>query len=601
MHYDPHEFIHSSTRKNNDIEDIYKQNEQIDEKEFEKCVEIARELLNSDISSAKDFKSKMILMRRQYKISPRNSTIILALRTRFSGHPNFNKIFKILVPCQGRSSSGVLVVTVATSPYPEKNGKKQKFSCEWNCYYCPNEPGQPRSYLHEEPAILRANQNNFDPVLQFTDRVWALAQMGHPVDKIELIVLGGTWESYPLEYRENFCRDLYFAANTLYETSDTRRSQKSLLEEQICNETASCKIIGLTLETRPDTITPETIALLRTYGCTRVQLGVQHTDDTILKKINRQCTTDQTKTALQLLKDACYKVDIHLMPNLPGATPEIDNLMFETVLTDPNLQADQWKIYPCEIVPWTVIKKWHDEGSYQPYDDNLLQEVIINIKKKIHPWIRLNRIIRDIPSQYILGGYSVPHMRDQILKVMNSRGLKCRCIRCREVGREKIEPESIKLKIRSYESSGSIEYFLSFENHNERLIGFLRLRITNLYTLKCLEGCAMIRELHVYGQMIPTVSQTSTTPLASNSQHLGFGSKLLTQAEMIARSHGYNKICVIAGIGTRNYYRKRGYIHLNEHGYLEKTLPPNVPNLIHFAVGIFAIMTCLCFFHIFEN
>lgn len=565
MEDDPIHFIRSKERINHDIEDL-KVNP--DPKEMETCKQFAFDLLEHSISNYKELRSSMIALRRKYRLSPRNSKLISAMRSHFTDHENFSTLFKLLVTTKRRSFSGVLVVTVVTSPYPDDEfGVKQKFSCKWDCFYCPHEPGQPRSYLHDEPAVLRANQNQFDPVMQFLDRVYALAEKGHPVDKIELIVLGGTWESYPLGYRERFCRDIYYAANTLYEQ---KRERKSLLDEQKLNENASCKIIGLTLETRPDTITTESIKQLRSYGCTRVQLGVQHTDDHILKKINRQCTTSAVKDSIRLLKNACFKIDIHIMPNLPGSSPEKDDNMFDEILNDADLQADQWKIYPCEIVPWTKIKKWHESGAYVPYGEHELQEVIIRIKSKIHPWIRLNRIIRDIPSQYIVGGVSIPHMRDQILSIMKGRNLQCRCIRCREICDSQFDLQSMKFKCREYKSSGGKEFFLSFEDAGERLVGFLRLRLSDSYTLDSIQGCAMIRELHVYGQMLPT---THTTPLSGKSQHLGFGSRLLVEAERIAQKHGYGRICVISGVGTREYYRKRGYATLNENYYLEKTIP----------------------------
>jgi ELP3 family radical SAM enzyme/protein acetyltransferase len=239
--------------------------------------------------------------------------------------------------------------------------------------------------------------NQFDPVLQFADRAATLAQNGHPVDKIELLVLGGTWESYPTPYRTEFIRDLFFAANTFLDRAP--RQRLGLAEEQRRNETASVKIIGLTLETRPDTIDAAALRRLREYGCTRVQLGLQHTDDAILKKINRGCTNADASRAIRLLKDACFKVDIHLMPNLPGASPAADAAMFDAVLEDPALQVDQWKIYPCEIVPWTVIERWHKDGKHAPYDDAALEEVLVAAKARVKPWVRLNRVRRDIPLQ----------------------------------------------------------------------------------------------------------------------------------------------------------------------------------------------------------
>ena len=469
-----------------------------------------------------------------------------------------------------KSESGVLVVTVLTSPYPEVNGKRQRFTCEWNCYYCPNEPGQPRSYLHDEPSVLRANQNSFDPILQFTDRLLTLESIGHPVDKIELLVLGGTWNSYPLEYRETFMRDIWYAANT-FGKSDPR-DPLSLSEEKRMNEEASAKIIGVTLETRPDCIDVETLRHFRRVGCTRVQLGVQHTDDTVLDRINRQCPTATTKRALKLLFDSGFKVDIHLMPQLPGTTPDDDKQMFMQVLGDPELQADQWKIYPTEITPWTVIERWKREGKYTPYSDRELTELLLWVKSRVHPWIRLNRVVRDIPSQYILGGLQTPNLREGLQVELHKRGLRCRCIRCREVGiRRRLkrvrQTDPPHLVIRRYRAHGGDEVFMSMEDTDETLYAFLRLRLSPKAHAEAFPqlveparsgygGCALIRELHVYGQLVPA-GQQDTSKTAT--QHCGYGARLLREAENYSGKRGFTKISVIAGVGTRGYYRKRGY------------------------------------------
>ena len=244
----------------------------------------------------------------------------------------YARLQSILVKKRGKSHSGVLVITVLTSPYPKVGKKTQRFSCKFNCYYCPNEPGQPRSYLRDEPAVLRANRNQFDPILQFHDRAATLAMNGHPVDKIEILVLGGTWSSYPKSYQESFVRDLFYAANTFWDRDNPSREPKSLAEEQLENETARSKIIGLTLETRPDCIDADELRRFRRYGCTRVQLGVQHTDDAILKLVNRGHGLQATIDGMRRLMDCGYKVDAHLMPDLPGSTVQKDRDMLKYVL-----------------------------------------------------------------------------------------------------------------------------------------------------------------------------------------------------------------------------------------------------------------------------
>jgi ELP3 family radical SAM enzyme/protein acetyltransferase len=365
--YRPDDFIRSERGHNDDIEDIIKRDDKPDDV-VKKHIEFTSDLLET-FEVTKTLGQTMNILRRRHRISLRHSDIITILDNCYRTHDKYQVLRDQLVSTKKRSESGVNVITVLTSPYPEVNGKQQKFSCQWNCYYCPNEPGQPRSYLHDEPAVKRANTNRFDPFLQFMDRGFALKRKGHPVDKIELIVLGGTWESYPLEYREKFILELFFAANEFeryYVLKKTSRTKQSLLKEQEINENSSCRIIGITLETRPDTIDLDSIKTLRLFGCTRVQLGVQHTDNAILEKINRQSTIEDTKRAIRLLKNACYKVDVHLMPNLPGSSVEKDILMFETMLYDPELQADQWKVYPCEVVPWTIIEKWFKNGDYVP-------------------------------------------------------------------------------------------------------------------------------------------------------------------------------------------------------------------------------------------
>lgn len=560
--YDPSVFKRAnSDHKNADIEDIMKREER-SESDIEVFTQFAHALLQIDSETCENIQKIFASLRKRFKCSPRNSDIIHVLDLRFRMHENYMGWRSKLVSTKTRSKSGVVVITVLTSPYPEVDGRKQTFSCKWNCYYCPNEPDQPRSYLHDEPAVIRANVNNFDPVLQFFDRAQALQDKGHEVDKIELIVLGGTWESYPLMYRKFFIRDLFYAANEF--GSITKRPKRQLEEEQIINETARCKIIGLTLETRPDTINADSIRGLREVGCTRVQLGVQHTDDAILKKINRKCTLQDTKTAIEFLKNACYKVDIHLMPNLPGSNIDMDFQMFKNVLYDPDLQADQWKIYPCEVVPWTVIEKWYHEGSYFPYSNENLIELLIKVKSLVHPYIRLNRVVRDIPSQYIFND-SVPNLRNELEKKMSLRGLSCACIRCREPGDKNIDIQQFQLKVRKYEASGANEYFLSFE-HANICAGFLRLRLPRKYVFPEMNGMAFVRELHVYGKITP-VHKTN-----SHIQHAGLGSRLLKYAEYISFIHGYKRIAVISGVGTRDYYRKRGYTLMDQNKYLIKKL-----------------------------
>ena len=472
-----------------------------------------------------------------------------------------------------KSNSGVLVITVLTSAHPEyidEDGivKNARFSCKHDCAYCPNEPAhegnnwvaQPRSYLYSEPAVLRANANDFDPIKQMNSRISSLINMGHIPDKLEIIVLGGTWSEYPRNYQDRFITDLYYAANSYF---DTGRQKLSLEEEIEINETAKIHIIGLTLETRPDTITIEEIANFRRYNCTRIQLGVQHTNNAILKKIMRGHTIERAYEAIKLLKNNCYKVDIHIMPNLPGASYDIDKAMLEEILYDERIQVDQYKIYPTAIVPYTRIKRWFDEGKYVPYDDLLLYELIKEFKKKVQKYKRLNRIIRDIPGHYIEGGYSTKfvNMRQLLQDDMRLNKWGCECIRCREIKGNCVSLDNIKLNIEKYRASGGDEYHISFDTLCDKnyLIGFLRLRLSHEETdiasvLPCIQGCALIRELHVYSN----ISDVGNN-IEGSLQHKGFGKQLVAKAEEIAKENGYHRVAIISGTGVRGYYKKLGY------------------------------------------
>ncbi len=487
-----------------------------------------------------------------------------------------------------KSHSGVLVITIFTSPNPEyldENGVlvTQEFSCHWNCAYCPNEPGQPRSYLKGEPGVLRANKNKFDCVKQMWDRMKTLYVIGHNVDKLEVIVLGGTWASYPLAYREQFIRDIYYAANTFSNAIGIPRERLSLTDEKRINQNAATRVIGLTLETRPDCINIDEIKRFRYYGCTRVQLGIQHLHEDVLNVIKRRCTTKHVEDAIRLLKDSCFKIDGHFMPNLPGTTPEKDvDMLIDTLLgmrtpiikrwtrdalefedwnlSSPEFQLDQWKVYPCAITPWTDIEQWYRQGTYIPYNETCLVDLLIKMKTLMFPWIRLNRIIRDIPSDYIIESSDKSNMRQELAHIMKVEGTRCNCIRCREVKETAWDGEYVT-RVRRYNASNGIEYFVAAESKDANtLYGFLRLRISqspNTDAFPELLDCGMIRELHVYGQL------QHVGGASSHVQHRGIGKHLVATAEHIAKHmHGVHKMAVIAGEGTKMYYTKCGY---NEH------------------------------------
>lgn len=497
-----------------------------------------------------------------------------------------------------KSHSGINSVTVFTSGNPQwidpitGQQKKQEFSCAFNCSFCPTEPGQPKSYLSLEPGVLRANRNKFDCVAQMHDRMKALYLCGHECDKLEVLVLGGTWCSYPTAYREEFIRDIYYGANTFFDYFNnlwgksatikrkSLRERKSLNDEKAINKYAICKVIGLTLETRPDTITAKELKLLRYYGCTRVQLGIQHIENSVLKKVNRQCTTERTIKAIKLLKDANFKLDAHFMPNLPGSSLEVDTMMFNTLLgviervdvvkddvnkflhmkyhmVNADLQVDQWKVYPCTVVPWTDIEKWYKSGEYVPYDRILMKDMLLDMKANMLPWIRLNRIVRDITDVYSFDPDYRSNLRQDLVSELKRQGRFCFCTRCREIKTYHFDTESMFMVVREYDASDGKEYFISYESQDNKLLyGFIRLRLTTnqpVHIFPELEGCALIRELHVYGKLQPVGTK------CSHVQHSGLGRHLVQKAEDIAKNNLYKKISVIAGEGTRGYYEKLGF------------------------------------------
>ena len=545
-----------------DIEDIIKSP---DSKLNEEQISIIKnELIKNDFDSTFEFIKNI---RKTFKINCSKIDLIYIYNS--LGYEDYNLKKKLIKKIQ-KSQSGIISITVLTSGTPEytnSNGERIKgtFSCLHNCSFCPNEKPsadnnwtqQPKSYLYTEPAVLRANQNDFDPIKQMNSRISSLSRMGHEIDKIELLVLGGTWSEYPKEYQDEFITNLYYAANVYFD--DVKRDVLTLEEEISYNEIAKIHIIGLTLEMRSDSININEIKRLRRFNCTRVQLGIQHTNNEVLKMNNRGESIEKTIQAIKLLKNNCYKIDGHLMLNLYGSSVDKDRIMLNEILTNPDIQLDQLKIYPCAIVPFTKIKDLFDSGIYIPYDDSFLYDLIKEFKMKITKQFRINRIIRDISGHYISGGYSqqFASIRQNLEKDMRLNGWSCQCIRCREIKDNYNNHEDINLDIMEYIGSNGNEYFISFET-SKYLIGFIRLRLNYDKTSKILpvlENAALIRELHVYS----TLSNVGNNDKEYSLQHKGYGKKLLMKAEEIAKSNGFNKMAIIAGTGVRNYYKKFGY------------------------------------------
>ena len=509
---------------------------------------------------------KLVLKKHKFKnklnkIILRKSYLSMVEKGELNGVDD--EFMKYLIKKPQRSLSGIQSVSILTSPYPtwtDENGKvhKQNFSCKHNCYFCPNEitDGKmvmPRSYLSKEPACMRASRNDFDPMEQIYDRLNTLEHMGHPLDKLEIIVLGGTVLEYPREYLTYFCIQCYYTCN-IYPLKNGRK-MLSLKEEQIINETSKIKIIGLTLETRPDGINNESIYFLRYLGVTRMQIGIQHTSNRLLSIVNRGHTIEDSIDTIRLLKNSGFKIIAHLMPDLPYATKNEDFEMFDEILNNPDLLCDEYKIYPCVATDFTVIKKWADKGKYThnvDKDPYYLKDLISYYMRHVQPWVRVPRIIRDIPNDYIHYGNKEGHLREIIDKEVDTNE-----IRGREIKNTQLKDYPV-LIIDSFKSSGSTEYFIRYETIDRKnILGFCRLRLPNgLYNpfLPELYNSAIIRELHVYGKT------TIVNSKSKGIQHLGLGKKLVKKAEWISLKNCYMNICITSGIGVREYYKnKLGY------------------------------------------
>jgi ELP3 family radical SAM enzyme/protein acetyltransferase len=478
--------------------------------------------------------------------------------------PNDPQFWLYIQKSPARNVSGVNSFALLLSPHP--NG--QAFSCKHNCYYCPDESRKngaeddmPRSYLKNEPAVARGFQNGWDPYNQMMNRMNSLLMQGHEVDKLELIIEGGTYTEFPKSYLETFHRDIFYSANTFYDI-EPKRQPLELEEEIFINKTTKVRIIGICIETRPDAIDDEWIKFFRNTGTTRIQLGVQHTNNKLLKKINRGHTFEQAVECIKYLKNNCFKVDIHLMPDLPGSTPELDKEMFDIVYNSPIIQPDQTKIYPCEVVPWTVIKQWHESGKYTPYSDSnpkSLVDVITYAMTICPPWVRIPRIVRDIPLTYISGGNTCMNMRQVIDDGLKKSEKLSGDIRSREIGRHlEYNIFDSRYIVRKYEGSESTEYFISLESSDKKVIfGFLRLRIppkNHDPVYSSIKNTGLVRELHVYNNIVPVGENKKIS-----TQHLGTGKTLVKLAEYISWFYGLEGVSVITGEGVREYYHKRGY------------------------------------------
>ena len=460
-----------------------------------------------------------------------------------------------------RTSSGVAPVTVLTAPA----------GCPGQCIFCPDDWRMPKSYIYDEPGAQRAERDGFDPFKQTLGRIDAFESIGHDTSKVELLILGGTWSAYGQDYREWFVRRCFDAMNSYRDPGYVTSS--SLEEAHQSNVLSAHRNVGLVVETRPDWITPDEIRHMRRLGVTKVQIGVQSLDDEVLDLNKRGHTVAEVRQALGLLRTAGFKLHLHWMPNLYGATLDSDRVSFRRFYDDPAIRPDELKIYPCSLIAGTELyQKWL-AGDYYPYSEPELVALLADIKPTVPPYTRINRLFRDIPAHHIEAGVKTSNLREVVQKELTRRGERCVCIRCREVRRQQVREEALRLTVSTYTTDLTVEHFLQFvvveegerDSHAANLeraplAGFLRLSLPKTPTagsrafLEEIRGNAMIREVHVYGPAL-AIGRSE----AGAAQHVGVGTRLLAEARRLSRAAGFDRISVIAATGTQAYYAARGF------------------------------------------
>jgi elongator complex protein 3 len=446
-----------------------------------------------------------------------------------------------------RTLSGVTTVTVLTKHYP----------CPGECIFCPDDVRMPKSYLPDEPGAMRALHHQFDPYEQVEARLEALRAVGHPTDKIELLILGGTWSSYRRDYQEWFITRCFDALNKNTRGNEVEVVKEGeLAEAQQINEKAQHRNVGLVIETRPDKITPKELAWFRYLGVTKVQMGAQSLDNEILALNKRGHTVEELRRAMTLLRAGGFKIVLHWMPNLLGATLESDKEDFLRLWD--GIAPDEIKVYPTQLLENTELHEAWERGEYKPYTTEELINLLADVKPSIPRYCRANRVIRDIPSTNVVEGNKRTSLRQDVHKEMAARGTKCKCLRCREVRGKAIEIEKLQLDDLVYQAEHAEEHFISFVTPDDKVAGFLRLSLPNTNApttgISDLEGAAIIREVHVYGLSLEVGSEKS-----GSAQHVGLGTQLMLEAEQVALKSGFRRMAVIAAVGTRGYYLDRGF------------------------------------------
>ncbi len=438
----------------------------------------------------------------------------------------------------GRSLSGVTPLAAMMKP----------FNCPGECIYCPLELNMPKSYLSDEPAAQRAKNLNFDAKAQISQRLEQLKMNGHPTDKLEIIVVGGTYSAYPEDYKISFIKEIYDACNEI----DSRDIEGAIK----LNETAKQRIVALSVETRPDWVSLAEGKLIRRLGVTKVQLGVQAIDEEISRVTKRGHGQKEVAEATRLLRNAGMKICYHIMPNLPGSNPEKDVEMARLIYTDPRFMPDYVKLYPCMVIKGTALFRMWQKGQFKTYDDETLKKVLKEICAITPEWVRIDRLVRDISKGWVGAGSVKTNMRQEVERELTAEGRPCRCIRCREV-KDGVYSTVPSLRRVDLLTLGGKEAFFSYENEH-KLYALLRLRLPdrrNKPPFSELKGAAIVREVHSYGQVVPLSTRSK-----GKAQHQGLGRLLMAKAEAEAVKKGYKKLAVISAIGTREYYKKLGYV-----------------------------------------
>ena len=538
------------------------------------CRIIINDILNGKISTRRELEVEKRQLCRDLKLSKFMSNADILEYAK----PEEKEIVSgILKKKPTRTMSGVAIVAVMCHPHKCPHGR---------CFYCPESDIAPPSYTGEEPAALRGRMYEYHPYVQCFNRLKQLKKIGHPIDKVELIIMGGTFPSRDLCYQEWFVSQCLKAMcdfglimenkPTSYEYNldydEIRSFENGILKTyppndyvlisdvQGVNENSKVRCVGMTFETRPDYCKKDHINRMLDFGVTRVELGVQTLSDELYKKIKRGHTLTDVVEANQLLRDSAVKVAMHMMPGLFSNQSQ-DLKMFKRLFTDSNFKPDMLKIYPCLVTKGSELYDLWQKGEYEPYNDDEAVELITKVKAILPKWVRTMRIQRDIPSTLIEAGVKKSNLGELVYNNLEKEHINCQCIRCREIGHKKTTREytldDFELFSENYIACEGKEYFLSIEDVNEEsLAGFIRLRLpsNNHFRSEITDTTALIRELHVYGNMIKIGGKNPKI-----GQHTGFGERLLKEAENIAVDNGKDEMAIISGIGTRNYYRKFGY------------------------------------------